>query len=253
MSRGALLLLGRCVGKPGTVLSSTESGELTTVHAVVCPAGHVGAEPVVAVDLSAAGHPGWKLSIVPEACCPACPGEWLMPSRHLPVTPGGLAGGCRCCLGVWWPGTNWWGCADTGRLISVAGPVSTCARVQPGPGSARLQARALAVFSVPAGQSQALAAGPFRVTLYEHSGHRYAVVTSDAAQVRAVFKMTRAGAEAPGLAARIYRSCCPGPPGQAIALAMTGTSPARNGPAAWGDWRLPAVEDVPVTEGDFRL
>lgn len=194
MSRGALLLLGRCVGKPGTVLSSTESGEPTTVHAVVCPAGHVGAEPVVAVDLSAAGHPGWKLSIVPEACCPACPGERLMPSRHLPVTPGGLAGGCRCCLGVWWPGANWWGCADTGRLISVAGPVSTCARVQPGPGSARLQARALAVFSVPAGQPQALAAGPFRVTLYEHSGHRYAVVTSDAAQVRAVFKVTRAGA-----------------------------------------------------------
>ncbi len=192
------MLLERCVGKPGAGFSGEESEyPVTTMHAAVCPAGHEGARPVVVVDLSRSGHRGGELPLVPEGCCPACPGERLMPSGRLPVTAGGPGDWCRCCLAMWRPGTDWWGCADTGRLISVAGPVSPYTRIQAGPDAARIKARALAGFLLSAGRpvAQTLAAGPLHVTVYKHAGRRYAVVTSESAQIKAVFKATTAAGE----------------------------------------------------------
>ncbi len=97
--------LGRCVGKPGAGSSPAEPDEpRAALYAVVCPAGHEGGRPVVVVDLSAAEDLGWELFCMTDACCPACPGERLMPSWHVPEA-GGRAGECRCCLAVWRPGT----------------------------------------------------------------------------------------------------------------------------------------------------
>lgn len=192
---GAVFLLDRCLGQPGPAfVPAGATGPVTAVHAVVCPAGHRGGGPVVVLDLSGAGDGGSVLACLPEGC-PVCPAERLIPPGDVFDVAAGCAGWCPCCRAAWRPGTCWWECPDTGRLVSVAGPVSERARVGQGPGTGELEARALAGFLLsgrrPAAQPPP--GGPFRVCLYDHAGWRYAVVTGHGAQVKAVFKVSPTG------------------------------------------------------------
>lgn len=190
------MLLERCLGQPGAVSWCPAPGEpVAAVHAALCPAGHHGSVPVVVLDLSEVGGLPAGPVCATDGYCPVCPGERLMPAGIAPAATGGPVARCRCCRAAWWAATGWWGCPDTGRLISVAGPVSEQARVDPAPDAGRICARALAGFLVsgPGPVAQALAESPFGVGLYEHAGRRYAVVTGGSAQIKAVFKVSRAG------------------------------------------------------------
>ena len=195
------MLAHRCLGRPGTALACPEEGgPATTVHAALCPAGHQGSLPVMVLDLSQAGSPPPQPGPVVRGCCPACPGELLSPAGYAAAEKRWPPAWCRCCLAAWWPGTGWWACPDTGRLISVAGPVSQQARTGCGLAPGRVwAARALAGFLVsgPGPAARALADGPFCVCLYEHAGRRYTVVIDSGAQIKAVFKITRGGALRP--------------------------------------------------------
>lgn len=193
---GWLVLLRRCLGRPGEASWPPVVGEpVAAVHAAVCPAGHPGSGPVVVVDLSAVHDAPMGLNWGGDGRCPACPDEWLLPAEQTPLAAIQSAGRCRCCLATWWPGTGWWGCPDTGRLISVAGPVSEQAFVCPGPQTSRIRARALAGFLLSGGRpaAHALAREPFGVCVLEHADRRYVVVTNQAARVKAVLKVSRAG------------------------------------------------------------
>lgn len=198
---GSFVLVQRCLGRPGTALTGLGAGgPVAGVHAALCPAGHQGSVPVMVLDLSRAGGPVPRPGFVAPGCCPACPGEQLSPAGHAAAGACGSAAWCRCCLAAWWPGTGWWACPDTGRLISVAGPVSQQARIGCGLAPGRVwAARALAGFLVsgPGPAARAVADGPFCVCLYELAGRRYAVVIGGSAQIKAVFKITRGGAFRP--------------------------------------------------------
>ncbi len=195
------MLAHRCLGRPGTALARPQAAEsVPTVHAALCPAGHQGVLPVIVLDLSQIGGPPPQPGSVALDCCPACPGEQLSPARHAAAEAGWPPAWCRCCLAAWWPGTGWWACPDTGRLISVAGPVSQQARTGCGLAPGRVwAARALAGFLVsgPVPAVRALADGPFCVCRYELAGRRYAVVIDSGAQIKTVYKITRGGALRP--------------------------------------------------------